>query len=553
MANDLIKLDGVWTSINSAYKKVNGSWTKLSSPSEPFLGEPKDTTYKYVTPTWDEDTLLLLNGNSSHDDFYLHNFSNLPAISSLPATTTGPDMSELGYSGCYMFKDISDCTFNVYNTEFTTGNFCIEWWQMPTTTSQSSNSFVMGLNTDGSTYGGLLLGWNNSYIYAGQSTSSWDIFNGVSISNGWSSSPTTGWTHFALDKKGVKYYLYKNGVVIWQGTTTNELHPTNNNLWHLCGNWQGYITGLRISKVSRYVDPCYRDDSRKPEYATPIINNLLSSGQNAQEYYGVTNTNEIPGFGIDITSNDNPQPENLMGAVMWWAIDETTSTGIKRSSITSITNNIGHAYTQTGMPAGSKSAIECPICASSAGYRNCVDLQYIGTAGNGMYFRDASNNILNCSSLFNNNDWTVEYWEYRKSTDPVGSAAIIIGTDTNRTTDYGGIKLGYDNGTNQRVLFSTNGTSWNSSNVLFGKRLHDQWVHRAFVCVGDYCYCYENGKLTNITPRITWGFYADSRIHIGCGGVHGLIPYVAFWLGAKWTTDFTPKKEYFMLGVNEDD
>ena len=123
---------------------------------------------------------------------------------------------------------------------------------------------------------------------------------------------------------------------------------------------------------------------------------------------------------------------------------------------------------------------------------------------------------------------------------------MIIGTDTNRTTDYGGIKLGYNDGSgNQRVLFSTSGTSWNSSNVLFGKNLQDQWVHRAFVAHGALCYCYENGKISNITTRPTWGFYSDNRIHIGCGGIHGSIPYLAFWKGAKWTTDFTPKKEYF--------
>ena len=24
----------------------------------------------------------------------------------------------------------------------------------------------------------------------------------------------------------------------------------------------------------------------------------------------------------------------------------------------------------------------------------------------------------------------------------------------------------------------------------------------------------------------------------GCGGTHALIPYIAFWYGAKWTADF---------------
>lgn len=501
--------------------------------------------YKYSDLGQDKNTLLLLNGSLEDDDFYTHNFSNLPTPTSLPAVTSGPNMAELGYKGCYYFNNISNCNFKIDDTNFSNGDFCLEWWQLPTVTTQAQASCILGMSTNGSTYGGLLLGWNNSYIYAAQSTSSWDIFNGISINNSWNTASTTSWTHFALDKKGIKYYLYKNGEIIWQGVNSTGLHPFNNKTWYLGYNWSGYITGLRISKTSRYIDPWYNTDISKPEYATPIIDNLLNSGQNAQEYYGVSNTNEIPGFGIDVTSNDNPQPENLMGAVMWWSIDATTSTGIKRFSITPITNNIGHAYTQTGMPTGSQSSIECPICASSTGYRTCVDLQYIGIAGNGMYFRDASNNILSCASLFNNNDWTIEYWEYRKSTDPVGSAAIIIGTDTNRTTDYGGIKLGYDNGTNQRMLFSTTGTSWDSSNVLFGNRLHDQWVHRAFVSHGGFCYSYENGKLTNIIGRPTWGFYSDNRIHIGCGGTHALIPYVAFWYGAKWTADFIPKKEIF--------
>lgn len=32
----------------------------------------------------------------------------------------------------------------------------------------------------------------------------------------------------------------------------------------------------------------------------------------------------------------------------------------------------------------------------------------------------------------------------------------------------------------------------------------------------------------------------------GCGGTHALIPYVAFWYGVKWTTDFT-QKNFFLI------
>ena len=36
---------------------------------------------------------------------------------------------------------------------------------------------------------------------------------------------------------------------------------------------------------------------------------------------------------------------------------------------------------------------------------------------------------------------------------------------------------------------------------------------------------------------------------LGCGGTHALIPYVAFWYGAKWTADFIPKKRIFIKEV----
>lgn len=199
----------------------------------------------------DKYTLLLLNGSSNEDSSFYSTFLNLPSATSLPAVSTGPNMASLGYKGCYYFNANTSCTFTLEDTVFTEENFCIEWWELPTKTTQATHSQVLGLNTQGSTYQGLLLRYNNTQIYGGQATSSWDIFNGVTLS-AWNGVSTTGWTHYALDKKGVEYYLYKNGVVVWQGAAPSGVHPTNKGLWYLCYNWSGYITGLRISKTSRY-------------------------------------------------------------------------------------------------------------------------------------------------------------------------------------------------------------------------------------------------------------------------------------------------------------
>ena len=172
----------------------------------------------------------------------------------------------------------------MYNldTTFTEGNFCVEWWELPTiaATSQVSHSQRIGMNTQGSTYQGMLLGYGGSgYIYASNSSSAWDIFSAVAITNGWNSAPTTEWTHFALDKKGIKWYLYKNGVCVWQGTNNTGVHPINKGLWYLGFNFQGYITGLRISKTSRYIDPWYKTNISKPEYAHIINDGLLLENQ----------------------------------------------------------------------------------------------------------------------------------------------------------------------------------------------------------------------------------------------------------------------------------
>ena len=100
----------------------------------------------------------------------------------------------------------------------------------------------------------------------------------------------------------------------------------------------------------------------------------------------MASTTDIPGFGIDIVSNDNPQPADLMGCIMWWAANDTTTSGIKRSSVTTLTDHIAHAYTQTGAPAGTMSTLNNPICAHASGPTKCVELSAIGAAGHGMYF-----------------------------------------------------------------------------------------------------------------------------------------------------------------------
>lgn len=40
-------------------------------------------------------------------------------------------MAELGYKGCYYFNNISNCNFKIDDTNFSNGDFCLEWWQLP--------------------------------------------------------------------------------------------------------------------------------------------------------------------------------------------------------------------------------------------------------------------------------------------------------------------------------------------------------------------------------------------------------------------------------------
>jgi len=137
---------------------------------------------------------------------------------------------------------------------FGTGNFTIEFWVYPNTTSQNSNAIVLGNGnatwsagavniTLGSSTGKLCFA---AYDYS-SSNPNFLIDSASFVAN--------QWTHYAITRNGNTFTMYRNGTSVATTTTfTGNINLNNNNKTFIGGgDWDGatsyfngYISNLRI-------------------------------------------------------------------------------------------------------------------------------------------------------------------------------------------------------------------------------------------------------------------------------------------------------------------
>ena len=210
--SNLIKLNGTWTHIQSAYEKVNGAWVELDSPALPFLGGTVVKKYvDYTKPELASSTLFLLNDLS--DCVTANGYTG--SILTNSGVTESTDVPNKNFKKSFYFNGSS--FFTVPNYNFGTGDFTFEWWEKPSSDTAGTR-FMTTYGTSGGTECGAMFGWwcttdlvpeikwtsNNSY-------SSWNIIgHGVSAGN----VNTTAWHHMAYVRSGSNLYVIKDGVLL---------------------------------------------------------------------------------------------------------------------------------------------------------------------------------------------------------------------------------------------------------------------------------------------------------------------------------------------------
>lgn len=141
------------------------------------------------------------------------------------------------------------------------GNFTLEWWMYPTTTSQNANACIISS-------GNATWGTGAVVIDCGGNASNKVRFvtnpNGAAVvdPNAWT---VNTWTYFAFVRNGNTLTLYRNGTSVASNTSMNTWQNTINFNFNNAtkiggGNWDGagsyftgYIEDLRVTKgIARY-------------------------------------------------------------------------------------------------------------------------------------------------------------------------------------------------------------------------------------------------------------------------------------------------------------
>ena len=228
---------GVWTQAQAAPYQAQNVWTR-----DRF---------------WPNTTLLLQGDgatNGAQNNTFLDSSSNNFTITRNGNTTQGAftPYEANGYWSNY-FDGSSILTF-ASSTNYVpgSGQFCLECWFFPTTTSgdrwlignRNGNFVPFGINYPATTYPGTLL------FYISSNGSSWDVVNGTTVSG----VTANQWNHFALVRNSSNQFIvYINGV----GTTiaTNAANFTSAQPFYVGGSpsagdadFIGYISNTRFVK-----------------------------------------------------------------------------------------------------------------------------------------------------------------------------------------------------------------------------------------------------------------------------------------------------------------
>lgn len=171
--------------------------------------------------------------------------------------------------------------------------------------------------------------------------------------------------------------------------------------------------------------------------------------------------------------------------------------------------------------------------------------------GKSLYFTGASVSYMTSDLPMNLsiNDFTVDWWEYRKNDVVINeSAAFTFGGTVNHT-----LLAAYWNSSHPTELgfyYSSNGAAdWTAITFDMGTIQYNQWVHRAVVRKSDKIYLFENGNLMSTVSGVTTINMPNNSIAIGAylpktteknGWFNGYIDEFRILKYARWTENFTP-------------
>lgn len=151
---------------------------------------------------------------------------------------------------------------------------------------------------------------------------------------------------------------------------------------------------------------------------------------------------------------------------------------------------------------------------------------------------------------FRDEDFTVDWWEYRLSATS-GKTAIARGSAA-----FSPYVFGYSDGTNLRCYITSNGVSWDIANAKnFGTIATSTWTHYAITRSGDTFRTFQNGVQQDTwTSSATINATLDSLV-IGIyttAFYNGYIDEVRMIKGyAAYTSNFTPAiSAHRMSGIN---
>ena len=194
----------------------------------------------------DSTTLLLVKGTNLNDaSGYKRTITNEGVTVSQSASKF--DGSSLYFNGSSRLL--------VPSFDFFGGDWTIDWWEYPTSSSSKSR-FCSSYTTNTGTCGGILLGYQGTKVYASSAAEgSWNIIAGTDML----STTVNTWTHWAFVKSGTTLTSYRNGVKFASATMNNKV-GFSSAISFAIGDYRagdhnyfiGYMDRFRISNIARW-------------------------------------------------------------------------------------------------------------------------------------------------------------------------------------------------------------------------------------------------------------------------------------------------------------
>lgn len=192
--------------------------SNLKKATIDWEGEGTISTYKFEARGINDSTTLYLSGDNMTDqslDPKNTTFTSDTILVDNGKFNKGMDFTRAG-EVVYVYDGMKNIDLSK--------DFTIDWWEYSTGTSSSSGLLTNRATISSNFTRGLLVGFEGTKIFAGNSTS-WNIFNNVIFKD----KVDNEWVHWALVKKDSEWTSYKNGVKFWSATNSNTIGQTDGN------------------------------------------------------------------------------------------------------------------------------------------------------------------------------------------------------------------------------------------------------------------------------------------------------------------------------------